>query len=527
MRTPSTDAEISTVYTALRQKTPKFPAFATGYLYATNTPSRRTVSVPYNYGVTKIRSTNDLFVNSWIPVFSNSFNVADRSEGRLILTNFPGTSIPLEFSYTVFFVPRGSSGSINLCGSLRCTSAWAGNILVVKCGKRKAVINMEKEDTYLVDNIVSACIDLGLFVALDDKESLLCRGLSFALLIFAHPADRVLAMGHSRQKKRAATSQKGRKNDVKRTKISTSPEPPGPPAAHEFFHIPEMLVMELFFHCTLVTLFSIAKTGEYGRDLVKAFFATNLRLLVAVFLTDTHIDAFFDLLESSLGAIGGSTVAGLLSAPYRHGWTPSNLNIFLPRGILFTWRSWLESLGLRETPPRLGVGRKFQRTSRNHVVYTSFLPGHTIMLTESKDNSVLTILMSATSTWCTNIATCSDFFVLYSKLTNENRALEGWFPTNVRQAVKIDDRGIRNSISTASWQMPCGFHCPILWREIRGFEGVGVFRWGGASNQHADGVSTVGIPAVNDSMTWRLGDACANENCDEDRANYYTVTAVY
>ncbi|KAJ7648254.1 hypothetical protein DFH06DRAFT_1332490 [Mycena polygramma] len=334
-------------------------------------------------------------------------------------------------------------------------------------------------------------------------------------------------MGHSRQKKRAAAKQNGRKQSVKRTKLSSSSPSISPGFAYEFFRIPEMLIMELFFHCALSTLFTLAKTGQYARGLVKAFFASNLRALVVPFVTDSHVDAFFDLLESSLSGIGGSTISSLLSSPYRHRWTPSNLNVFLPRGCMGRWRDFFHSIGLFRIGIQFGVSHKHTVTTCEHVVYSSFLAGHRIMLTESKDESILTILMSATSTWCTNVATCSDIFSLYTQLTNENRSLEGWYPypTNVRQAVKIDKRGIRSSISTSSWRIPCGWHCPVLWRELRGFRGVGVFRWGGISNQHADGVSTVGIPAVNSSMTWRLGDLCTNKNCDEDRVSYFALTA--
>jgi hypothetical protein len=78
--------------------------------------------------------------------------------GRALVTRFPGSGVPLEFAYSIIYVPRDSpvASGENRCGSIRSDSKWSGNILVLKHGKRKPVINMEREDAYLVDNIVSA-----------------------------------------------------------------------------------------------------------------------------------------------------------------------------------------------------------------------------------------------------------------------------------------------------------------------------------------------------------------------------------
>jgi hypothetical protein len=146
-------------------------------------------------------------------------------------------------------------------------------------------------------------------------------------------------------------------------------------AGETFFNIPELLIMELFYHCNLITLFTLAKTCQYARDLVKAFFATNLRLLVSLFMTDDHVDQFYDLLEASLSAVGGSTVSSVLSFPYRHRWLPSNLNVLLPLGRMFEWRDFLERIGLHEIVSKVkGVDRKHAKTTASHVVFESFIP---------------------------------------------------------------------------------------------------------------------------------------------------------
>ncbi|KAJ7156445.1 hypothetical protein C8R43DRAFT_1125643 [Mycena crocata] len=144
----------------------RFPGCCYGFLYATQSIKRRRVAVPYNYGVDKLTSVNDLFVHVWVPRPTSSRSLVDLSVGRLTLNHFPGTDVPLEFSYSIIYVPPSSpvNSEANVCSILRGPDEWRGNVLVVKHGKRKAVINMEREDTFLVDNLVNACINLGLLV---------------------------------------------------------------------------------------------------------------------------------------------------------------------------------------------------------------------------------------------------------------------------------------------------------------------------------------------------------------------------
>ncbi|KAJ7933877.1 hypothetical protein B0H13DRAFT_2306293 [Mycena leptocephala] len=295
----------------------------------------------------------------------------------------------------------------------------------------------------------------------------------------------------------------------------------GSAVAKEFFFMPEMFLMELLPRCDLITIFTLAKASEYARHLVKLFFSCNLRLLVAVFVSDEHVKQFFQVLEVSGSAIAGSVTSAVLTFPYRHAWKPLNLNIMVPRGHLFMWEEFLVFINLARVSSQPGVDRKYQHTTFNHVVYSSKTAGFNITLTESRDNSVLSPLIGATTTFATNLATSANFYSLYPYLTSNKRALEGWYPTPVKQAVTLGRRGIRSSFSTASWDRPCGVNCPIRWREVKGLRGVGVFRWGGNENQHADNTEA-GIPNTDTDMKWRLGDTCNNRHCPWNKGNYFT-----
>ncbi|KAJ7177014.1 hypothetical protein C8R46DRAFT_1213575 [Mycena filopes] len=477
MPVPATDTEVTDLYMNIRRREPRFPGFAYGFLYATGSRQRRTVAVPYNYGVLKLVSTNDLHVHAWVPNTSMGHHMVDKSVGRILVSTLPGSNVPLEFQYSIIYVPPNALPPFpsNACRSIRGSTQWHGNVLVLKHGKRKAVINMEKEDAFLVDSILSSLSVAG----------------------------RSPTMAGANQKKRKhqkqiAYDKRGRHLRIKRARETAS--------AIAFFFLPEMFLMELLHRCDLFAIMALAKTCCYARGLIKAFFACNLQLLVARFVPEPHISPFFTLLYSSLSAMAGSTVSSVLTFPYRHSWTPQDLNVYVPLGAAQPWQTFLLAAGFAVVPQRSVIDQRFNHSTVSHVVYLSAITGLNIAVTESRDRSVLTPLLSATTTFATNLATSSDFYCLYPYLLRHKRALEGWFPTPVPKAVTLGRRGIRSSFSTASWVRPCGQCCPVRWRDVRGLNGVGVFRWGGPGGEYADGTSE-GVPFSDNDIQWRLGDS--------------------
>ncbi|KAJ7779998.1 hypothetical protein B0H16DRAFT_1711222 [Mycena metata] len=154
---PATDSEVTNVFMTVRRTEPRFPNFAYGFLYATESARRRMVAIPYNYGVDKLGSINDLFVHAWVPRPSASSNVIDMAAGRVTVDRLPQSDVVFSHPYSIIYVPpfQPVTSGVNSCPALRATSDWIGNILVVKHGKRKPIINVDKEDSLLVDIIVS------------------------------------------------------------------------------------------------------------------------------------------------------------------------------------------------------------------------------------------------------------------------------------------------------------------------------------------------------------------------------------
>ncbi|KAJ7649353.1 hypothetical protein DFH06DRAFT_1134974 [Mycena polygramma] len=165
MPPPSTDLEISDLYFDLRYNySPPFPGFQYGFLYGTESRERRTVAVPINHGVGKLTSINQLRVHSWVPNTSGSGNVVNMAVGRVKVTRL--MAMPLEYAYTIIYVPPTTAAStpVNTCPVLKDEPEWHGNILVVKHGKKKVVINVDPEDGRLVDLMIRTHIRYGLLV---------------------------------------------------------------------------------------------------------------------------------------------------------------------------------------------------------------------------------------------------------------------------------------------------------------------------------------------------------------------------
>ncbi|KAK7016616.1 hypothetical protein R3P38DRAFT_2541929, partial [Favolaschia claudopus] len=118
-----------------------YPGQQYGLLYATCSTMRRTVRVPHDYGVEKIESTDDVLTNIYVPANAPP-NLRDTSRGRYRVDTFGGVKLP--YAYSIFYAPVKNAGI-----------PWYGNILVMRYGIRKAVINLKECDALLVDVIVA------------------------------------------------------------------------------------------------------------------------------------------------------------------------------------------------------------------------------------------------------------------------------------------------------------------------------------------------------------------------------------
>jgi hypothetical protein len=126
-------------------------------LYATDSAERRNVAVPLRHGVERLTGIDDLIINMWIPR-----SLAQYSDCRHVrVTEYPPqSSLQLANDYTILFVPpsRRPGTPLNENPALRTSVPWFGNILVLKHGQRKPIINMLKSEGMFIDNIVTWCV---------------------------------------------------------------------------------------------------------------------------------------------------------------------------------------------------------------------------------------------------------------------------------------------------------------------------------------------------------------------------------
>ncbi|KAJ7748834.1 hypothetical protein DFH07DRAFT_962038 [Mycena maculata] len=164
---PKTDIETIERYYALRHlQVPAFPGFQYGFFYGTQCRSRRLVGVPIDHGVDRLMSINDLYTECWVPS-NQAPNIRNMNIGRLYVDTFPlGSTLRLDYAYTIFYVPqRGISTHVplNTCPPiLRANVPWYGNILVVRHGRRKPVINVDFMDAHLIELILASFIADGI-----------------------------------------------------------------------------------------------------------------------------------------------------------------------------------------------------------------------------------------------------------------------------------------------------------------------------------------------------------------------------
>ncbi|KAF7372588.1 hypothetical protein MVEN_00121600 [Mycena venus] len=277
----------------------------------------------------------------------------------------------------------------------------------------------------------------------------------------------------------------------------------------------ELVLYHFLNACTLASLIALSHTSFFFRTMVKTLHRIRLCAVVEQFVGRENVHRFFEVLEVTDSAVGGSTLLRVLTpptSPSGYDWMPSNLNIYVPLGNISPWNAFFAEIKLDISSRQPGIAFPYKSVTNSHTQYYSRVSAHLILLSESINASVITPAVAASTTLAMCIATCSTTVVLYPELVDRGRAHSGWNSPTVAACIKLQDRDFRHSVSTISWKDACGWNCPVLWRRVQCLRGVGVFCWGGIDNKMRDNGS-VGIPFTDVSMKWRLDDKCWNVNC--------------
>ncbi|KAJ7743429.1 hypothetical protein B0H14DRAFT_3514904 [Mycena olivaceomarginata] len=147
--------------------------------------------------------------------------------------------------------------------------------------------------------------------------------------------------------------------------------------------------------------------------MVKSLYRIRLLAVIEPFIGSENVRRFFDVLESTDSAIGGSTLPRVLAPPTSPGeaWMPSNLNIYVSFGRGQLWKDFFTDIHLLESASQPGVASRYNLVTNSHVQYQSRLPSRPILLSESIDggNNPMRLFVNNLPNYMNNEALAVEF----------------------------------------------------------------------------------------------------------------------
>ncbi|KAF9455508.1 hypothetical protein BDZ94DRAFT_1179774 [Collybia nuda] len=278
------------------------------------------------------------------------------------------------------------------------------------------------------------------------------------------------------------------------------------------------LIME---DCSWLSLISLSHVNCAGRNRVRHMVSKCISHALQPFITTSeHRDALFTKLDILHGGITGSIVWAMMNPQtiLSRNDQLRDLNILTPRDTLEQWRAFLSTIDYSQELstdtryPFLETSDITQHFHRDAIL--SSPKGLTITVTQSRTDTVIPVLISATITSQMNLLTSSHIFCAYPTLAATNRSISTFFPPSGKTMIRVWDCLMRFSYSTCSWMIPCGSACPAIWRYSYGLGGFGEFAWGGFYNER-DIKGNMGDSTIlrSSHFKWRIGDFCWNAYC--------------
>ncbi|KAJ7119808.1 hypothetical protein C8R44DRAFT_878200 [Mycena epipterygia] len=298
-----------------------------------------------------------------------------------------------------------------------------------------------------------------------------------------------------------------------------------------YFWTTQDTVDELLTHADLLTAMALAKTSRHTRYFARSMFRRRVMRLILPFMRRSSglAKVFFAMMRRTESGVGGSIATAALDwdIPVLGLRAPliSNLNILVPHGQQALWKRYIEGCLKGVLWTKSQSFGEYQHTADFVTTYALRCDDSlTITVTTSRTRSILPVLLSAGCTSQHNLLTSSHIICPNVKLTASGRAVLGW-PSNITnmEVARMHKpfvppplhQYVHTGLSMAEWDEPCGWSCPGIKRQVRGFAGVGEFAWGDAYDVlSGDGTQ---FPALNpyreERLQWRLGSGCFNTYC--------------
>ncbi|KDR65074.1 hypothetical protein GALMADRAFT_149011 [Galerina marginata CBS 339.88] len=197
--------------------------------------------------------------------------------------------------------------------------------------------------------------------------------------------------------------------------------------------LPTELILQGMQGVDVLLLHVVAKTDSRMRGAVKDTLRMRMTHELAPFVPPNDIAGFFSTLTASGSVVAGSVAQAVLTPSIFANDVPNNLNIFIGRGTLPVWLSYLHDLAY--------VVREDVTPSHNNVIKVvslknSLASGQNILLSEGQGFTSITPIFGSSLTSQMNFFTQFNIYCMEPGLTLNlktiriGRDLERYYPSN-------------------------------------------------------------------------------------------------
>ncbi|KAG1846000.1 hypothetical protein C8R48DRAFT_678013 [Suillus tomentosus] len=227
-----------------------------------------------------------------------------------------------------------------------------------------------------------------------------------------------------------------------------------------------------------------------------------------------------DCIHEGNGVMTGSSALSLFLR--LDSWTPHDLNIVTPRGNTSRLQKFLLQNGYINTSTNAKqsnmISPAMASVVLSHQVFVHHLDSSLeISVTESIDDSILTVILTNISTTEMVFATPHGLFCAHPRLTFRHIALHA-FPRKlgtkyVWKAKRYKKMDLVPHRNTKQWQEECGRDCPVNWHNIDNPKDLLVIDWNRTSPDIAMTDESPHRHIIGQHLYWRLGHRCQNNYC--------------
>jgi len=277
------------------------------------------------------------------------------------------------------------------------------------------------------------------------------------------------------------------------------------------------VVLHLFVFLDYITVHNISLTSKsMRRNIAHAHSERYLNLLRPYVMTNGG--NFVDAIENNNGVIVGSAALSLVQPA--HHWQPRDLNIVVSRGHALSLCLFLQSngfLNIQNATPQFD--ESWSRTSAfsHHRLSHCQNAGQCITITESIDDTVLTVILASVSTSEMMFVTYYGIFMAHPRFTFRGLAFRTLFRVNAEisnfKAKRCSEMDLMPIRHTSGKKSACNRDCPIIWRSIDDYKNILLVDWTYEGREEETGPKKPRYHIRDCKYRWRLALECHNPWC--------------